>query len=134
MLKAFATGSRVFGEPRQDSDLDLVILVDAFTLNLLQGMAEVDENAEATGYAGAVSACLRFGKLNIIATTEVSLYLAWKEGTEECERLAGQRTMDLNQPNLFGKLTRDEAIDILTAARARHGYTFDGPIEEDPDA
>lgn len=134
MIKAFCTGSRVYGEPRQDSDLDLVILVDPFTLNLLQSVAEVDENELATGYAGSFTACLRFGKLNVLATTEVEYFLAWREGTEECMKLAGQRTADLNQPHLFGKITRDEAIDIIQAARERYGYNFDGPIAENPDA
>lgn len=70
-MKAFLTGSRAYGDPRPDSDIDLVIHCDAATERLL--MEHSDE-----------SGAIKFGDLNILACTTKPEYLAWFKGTKEC--------------------------------------------------
>lgn len=70
-MNAFLTGSRAYGEPRPDSDVDLVIQCDESTAKLLMKLSE-DTGA------------IKFGQLNILACTTKAEYRAWAKGTEEC--------------------------------------------------
>lgn len=83
MTPAFCTGSRVYGEPRADSDLDLVVLVESDeTVELLAAM---DETRKGTGEpsAGSERPSFRFGALNLIVCRTVSDYYLWRAGTAD---------------------------------------------------
>lgn len=88
MSKApFITGSHAYGEPRPDSDIDLVVWAEtgSDTRNVL----------EENGYP------VRFGKLNLILVDDEEQWQIWKRGTDQ---LVFQRDVD-------GKpISRDEAV------------------------
>lgn len=90
--RAFLTGSHVYGRPRDDSDVDLVVLVshaDLKTLaKLLGGEVEsTQEEDEPTRYpAGSLS--IKDGRLNLIATSDPDRYEAWREGTKQLKARA----------------------------------------------
>lgn len=85
-MNAFLTGSRVYGTPRPDSDIDLVILVDGLTGDALELLKEGD---------GAI----RFGRLNLIACYDKQDFLNWKKGTDQLREIA----------RLEGPVTREQA-------------------------
>lgn len=89
MYPSFVTGSQAYGDPRPDSDLNLVVLGDA---KLEQGLRLMSE-PRADG-----SIC--FGKLNLIVCTSVEQYNVWKKGTEELR----------NRWEHLGPVSRDEAV------------------------
>ena len=89
-LKSFLTGSRVYGEPREDSDIDLVIHGDNDLLSSLLLNSETGEMP------------LRFGKLNLIVLSS-DTFEAWKKGTDEL--IADYR---LGKPS-----SRDEAVAVI---------------------
>lgn len=87
---AFATGSRVYGKPREDSDLDLVIYcTDAETIGLLR--ANCDPGSAPRGPYPS----LRFGKLQIVLLEDEAKYHAWRKGTKALKALApnGNKTL-----------------------------------------
>ena len=71
----FLTGSRVYGTPNEDSDIDLVVFGDPKTFNLLKLMQD--------GIKNVFNNCLRFGKLNIIYCTDPTDYSVWWDGTQD---------------------------------------------------
>lgn len=75
---AFITGSHAYGVPYHNSDVDLVILADQETVNVLYPIHRVDPNPMYED-----SRCLRFGKLNIIAVGDQAEYDLWKKCTDE---------------------------------------------------
>lgn len=76
-INAFLTGSRVYGMPRGDSDLDLVILCSPGDGEQLW------HEADGGGTSGQASTV--FGKLNVIALCNPAEFEAWRAGTEECK-------------------------------------------------
>lgn len=72
MYEAFLTGSREYGTPRLDSDIDLVIYCNEKVARLLVAEREQTEPA---------SKAIRFGKLNLIVCIEKPVYDAWNVGT-----------------------------------------------------
>lgn len=106
-MQAFLTGSRVYGTPREDSDLDMFVYCpDQATLDLLTesaddetiGCADDDYDGES-----ANRVILRFGKLNLLCTTKKADYAAWKDGTA---------LLTSRKP-----VTRDEAKRVLRGLR-----------------
>lgn len=89
-MKAFITGSRAYGTPRQDSDTDLVIRADNSVLETLRACSD---DTSGNPYA------LRFGTLNVVACTSNEQYEAWKTGTDQ---------MIANAP-----VTREHAVGII---------------------
>ncbi len=87
-MKACLTGSRVYGTPRPDSDLDCVILVeDEDDWDLLshnqdftqKKMPSFDMSNTQGGYCGR---SLRYGKMNVSAVLrDKRVYEAWEKGT-----------------------------------------------------
>lgn len=77
-LQGFLTGSRVYGTPREDSDIDIVVFVSQNDLELLAEIAlpKVDDP-----YEGMATAYLRFDKLNLLCVSEESDYEVWRQGT-----------------------------------------------------
>ena len=97
--KAFLTGSRVYGEPRPDSDVDLVIRADAETIEALQKLL----GRHMSDYDGR-SISLRCGDLNLHVCHTDKGFDLWKLGTRVLRDLAKTRA-----------LTRDEAIGTFRA-------------------
>lgn len=76
---AFLTGSRTYGTPREDSDIDVVCFLSPAQLIALADMAEYIESYDADR-----SISMRFGKLNLIGVSDEGLYVAWSVGTNRC--------------------------------------------------
>lgn len=101
MENAFVTGSRVYGTPRPDSDIDLCVT----------GISELDyhllrENAD--DHKGSGDGSLVFGRLNLILL-DAAEFEVWREATNE---LAARKPV-----------TREEAVrefkDRVLALRKR---------------
>ncbi len=60
-MKSFLTGSRVYGTPRLDSDVDLVVLVS------LDDHSKLWQNRDTSLDHDASGVTIRYGDLNIIA-------------------------------------------------------------------
>lgn len=122
--KAFVTGSRAYGIPRHDSDIDLVILVDKEDLNLLLAMGqEIDEGNG--GYDPEDARCLRFGTLNLLCCLSAKHFDVWKTGTEILKKRAlgindrtGKKTSKTPPP---GRVSREDACSFLNWWRNKHG-------------
>lgn len=96
-MKAFLTGSYVYGSPTKHSDVDLVIRVDQETFDQLIDLSD----------AGKLP--VKFSDLNLILAETDDKYNAWLYAKEKCvERMAA----------LKRKLTKDEAIEIHETVRA----------------
>lgn len=84
-MKSFLTGSRVYGTPRVDSDVDLVVLVSQADVNVL--WENNDSESPSSG-----TATLRFGRLNVIALVDNEegrkQYRIWNDVTEALKRKA----------------------------------------------
>lgn len=94
-MKSFVTGSRAYGTPRKDSDIDLVIFADNETAQLLAEQAANREQALGSGAPDDVS--LRFGRLNLIVLTDEDKFDLWQKATQA---LIARRPV-----------TREEAVD-----------------------
>ena len=80
-MKAFVTGSRVYGTPTKESDLDLVIFCGADTSVMLMDHDEVSQNEDA--HVSAYQS-VRFGRLNIILCGNEKEYSKWLRAKERC--------------------------------------------------
>lgn len=69
-MRAFITGSRAYGKPREDSDIDLVVRVSGDAAELLWDLSEDDKSC-------------RFGRLNLILCTTDEKFAAWKVATQQ---------------------------------------------------
>lgn len=100
-LPSFLTGSRAYGEPRADSDVDLAVLVTYRELQALLAAADCRD--------GEYQACtaLRFGKLNLLCFVSDAHFRTWRQGTHELIARA--------------PVTRAQAIEHLEAIQPRHG-------------
>lgn len=90
-MRAFATGSRVYGTPKVDSDIDLVIYVDKKTEKLLRKYCDHNKPSDKS---------IRFGRLNLILVNKMSQWDAWFLGTARLKKLS--------------PVTRDQAIAEFT--------------------
>ncbi len=110
-MQPFVTGSRVYGTPRKDSDIDLVVLVDEATLKLLENVSEHTPtrhpNEEYQIGVLGLNASLRFGRLNLLCVTTPEAYEVWKYGTEKLKKEA--------------PVTRDRAVEVFSKLRKREG-------------
>lgn len=111
----FLTGSRLYGAPRADSDLDLVVHMDR---ELIEKIAEElptsvcgNRSCGAYGKDNPEFVVFRFGELNLIATACPVAYRAWQEGTANCVKALLKNRRGL---------TRDEAVDIIGKQLAKH--------------
>lgn len=105
---SFITGSRAYGTPSLDSDLDLVVKISRYDLGKLVEFCRIrnldpDGNLPDIEYLTGRSstANLRFDGLNLIVTTDDRDYQVWLEGTRE---LIERRPV-----------TRDEAVATFKA-------------------
>ena len=66
-MNAFLTGSRIYGTPSENSDIDLVVLMNQTEIEMLSSKFPI-----------------RFEKLNIIAVNNAHEFSLWKEAMELC--------------------------------------------------
>lgn len=92
MTTCLLTGSHVYGSPRIDSDVDLVVLVDEETAKKLEDLSD----------RGTYP--VKFGNLNLILVTDERSFKVWKEGTEYLQNVA---------KTTFITPTREQAIEYL---------------------
>lgn len=91
--KPFITGSRAYGIPKEDSDIDLVILVDKSTASFL--FSAKDKGSDS----------VRFGRLNLIIFHSEFLFNLWRKCTEELKEKAKHR-----------RVLRGEAVEYFQKA------------------
>lgn len=108
MKDAFITGSRAYGTPREDSDIDLVIRCSPEDAEILLGWNEATQEermqgAAAYGEEGILQ--VRYGRLNLILCTDDYRYAEWVEGTAWLKASA--------------PVTRDQAIALFEKIRSR---------------
>lgn len=106
-MKAFLTGSRAYGTPREASpfstrsDIDLVCFVSFEDLATIVDAA--GEYAQGSGREHNVS--MRFGPLNLILLSDHRDYDLWKDGTEDLKE---------RKP-----VTRSQAVHTFETLRAQ---------------
>lgn len=105
-MKAFVTGSRKYGKPRKDSDIDLVVFVESNADIMLLDHMKVDRKqarlVSMTADEDNGLHIYRFGDLNLMAVTNEKWYQVWKDATEECSNREDAVT-----------LTREQAVEIF---------------------
>lgn len=114
MNSAFMTGSQVYGLPKPGSDIDIALLVDKEEFGLLLskrdkhrylGTAESNVgNQSDLPPAERDSISVRYGKLNLLLTTNPEMYEAWRMATKELE---DEKFRD-------GPVSRDRAVEVFT--------------------
>lgn len=72
----FITGSHAYGIPNSESDVDLVLLLDERTRQLLEAHSETKQIP------------VRYGKLNLILCHSEAEYDSWKEFTDKTTQQA----------------------------------------------
>ncbi len=82
---AFLTGSRAYGVPREDSDVDLVVYMDPSELSPLAKALGVSVDDDTKGYP---SINIKEGKLNLIVVSEPEEYDAWLSVTRKLREKA----------------------------------------------
>jgi hypothetical protein len=91
-MKTLLTGSRVYGTPRQDSDLDMVVLIeDQNDYNLLYNMGGQHSTNQTRLHTDQLynGVSMRFGNLNVIAIlNDERTFKAWEAGTEFLKKIA----------------------------------------------
>lgn len=108
-MNALLTGSRVYGVPREDSDVDLVLLVSETELNILKTAADT-VNVQSTGGSAeespAIVATLRIGRLNILACATQWQFDLWVKGTKHL----------LEENTITGQFrSRERAVEVFQA-------------------
>jgi predicted nucleotidyltransferase len=82
---AFLTGSRAYGVPREDSDIDLVVYIDPSELTKLAEALGTDVNDD-NSYAPSMSVVE--GRLNLVIVSEPEEYDTWLAVTDSLKKQA----------------------------------------------
>lgn len=93
---AFLTGSRAYGIPKENSDIDVVILITKEALSKIFEYGPVTPDDAHYGSA-ETGVSLRIGNLQLIFVASQAQYDAWLKGTKELKAKS--------------PVTRDEAIE-----------------------
>jgi predicted nucleotidyltransferase len=115
-MKAFLTGSQIYGTPRPDSDIDLVVWLSIGDLEKVRELTKPKltiwerisncfVEKEEDEYHGCDSAVFRFGSLNLLVVTTEKAYNDWRDGTEELRAMS--------------PVTREQAIETFRRKRDR---------------
>lgn len=114
--RPFLTGSRAYGRPREDSDVDLVILAPHEIMYLLcvfgNHYAGPDGDFYEMGMGNTEnfpSASISFGQLNLIVHTSTEKYDAWRTATQELIAMS----------NEVGAIDRETAVACIKAEVAK---------------
>lgn len=116
-LKSFVTGSHAYGVPNSKSDIDLVVMVSKEDLALLKDIADEGFRSDGMYESAMESACLRFGRMNLLVCTDLGLFGVWKRGTKE-----------LKAKSKKGRVSRDEAVRHFH--KLREEYYLKNPRKE----
>lgn len=115
-MKSFITGSYAYGTPNEDSDIDLVVLIEnSAEISELRKLA--DKNPDYSHSESPAGNSLRFGKLNLIVCHGEAMFAMWRAGTDFLKKKA--------------PVTRQKAMDYF--ARKRHrlfGYALPERLRE----
>lgn len=117
-MYAFLTGSHRYGEPTEESDIDLVVYMDPRQVATLRRELCGEDPATVSE-----DAPIRYGKLNIIVCTTHRKWLAWATGTEEL--------MVRKERSSMGSVTRNLAVTVFDSIRYHLGL---GPFNGDSGA
>lgn len=109
---AFLTGSRVYGKPQPGSDIDLCVLVTPTDFDLLFAAAhpqsgpssDIGSRDTRSTLIGKDSIAVRYGKLNVLMTTNPEMYEAWRAATLSLTALKDHG----------GPVTREKAVEVFT--------------------
>lgn len=114
MNSVFMTGSQVYGLPKPTSDIDLCLLVDEEEFGLLLSKRDKHVYLGTAGsdvgnrgdlpLAERDSISVRYGKLNLLLTTNPDMFEAWRSATKELE---DEKFRD-------GPVSRDRAVEVFT--------------------
>lgn len=125
MRQLLLTGSHIYGQPTDQSDYDVVLLVSHEELVFLADAAGVDLTAPPSKEWGVYDdspnqVALTFGRLNLIVLTNPAEFEGWVRGTLQCLDLITQKykrgdgAIDPFGPAL--RVSRDEAKAIMLRA------------------
>ncbi len=107
IMKSFVTGSRAYGTPRADSDIDLVVLVDGPDCQMLCDMAAAQNDLGSPGGEHYEDGrALRFGNLNLLCITNPNHFDVWRRGTDELKAMA--------------PVTREKAVEHISEIRRQN--------------
>lgn len=95
------TGSRVYGTPKEDSDVDMILRVTRAEGTILEEVSGAYRNPDYPDTKDARP--IRFGKLNIILCYTDAAYEGWLKARQLCME---------NRKLLGRQLTREEAVAI----------------------
>jgi hypothetical protein len=109
---AFITGSYAYGHPTQESDVDLVVLIEPDAGQQLEELAD----SNPTGYDD-LSFNIRFGKLNIIGLTDTHEFKRWKAATAALK--------DCVDPEQDNTDIREQAVAVIRACLGKYAGTVD---------
>jgi hypothetical protein len=114
VFNSIVTGSVAYGRPEKNSDVDLVILCSPADLDRLAKYADSTfdlrqkpDSDPGSGAEKGLTASLRFGKLNVIVTTDLIAFGVWVEGTRELKSRA--------------PVGREAAVAHFRELREKHG-------------
>lgn len=117
---AIVTGSRKYGSPRGDSDLDLAVLLSKEDMPLLASVADTTPgclNREGQPeYDSDAGWSYRFGRLNLIACDNPAQWEVWHDGTNQL----------LQRARRGETLSRDEAVRQFRALIANRSQELLG--------
>lgn len=122
MFLAFVTGSRAYGVPKADSDIDLAVLVSPADAARLCEVCAPEDGAKPgrdsnTRDFSVKSYSFRFGKLNLLAFVCPVAFAAWQTANAAMVSYARDE----------GALSRDDAIKYLRAVGEHHRTQEDAP-------
>lgn len=114
---AVVTGSRAYGTPRPDSDLDLVVLLAPDDVARVVEALEIEVPEDKAGQFYPTLQ-VKLGKLNLIMETDVDRFHVWRKGTRVLKGMA--------------PVTREQAVDTFKAMRREleevDNFTFNEEI------
>jgi len=111
-MKAFLTGSQVYGTPSKESDIDLVVCMTVSDVNtMVRVLTEKGEKPEHVDYGDGQSS-IKIGSLNLLVCHTDKRYASWLLGTQ----VLMQERQTRHSP-----LTREHAIEVFSALREMLG-------------
>lgn len=117
-MNAFITGFRAYGQPRDDSDVDMVIMLDSFDACMLETLADISAS-DREEYKQSEMTILRFGKLNLMVCTTEAAYASWLAGTVELKAMRDNGM----------QVTRELAVLVFKKHRRLMGVDVDRMIQ-----
>lgn len=114
-MHAFLTGSRAYGTPREDSDIDLAVFIPQEQFAAFRGLCKSAEASPSREGDYPNGVAFRFGNLNLLAFWHEPSFIAWRDATAE---LVARKpvTRDEAIQAIDEKLDRIEAVPVMAEA------------------